>query len=151
MLRRVFKPYLLTLGPCTESWGFFRSCCIIYTSICQFKLGRQMSSGANDPAFRDHGWGRVAVYPRWPHVLLTKLFQPFHNSAIPKVKELSEIFWRKIRALTDNLRQFILSFKPHAPLQRFARCVADLVLQLLKPSLNYPLAKSLTRKIWIRF
>ncbi len=41
------------------------------TSICEFKFVRQMSSCANDQAkvlqfaaFRDHGWGHVALYPR---------------------------------------------------------------------------------------
>ncbi len=58
-----------------------------------------MSMGANDQAkvlqfaaFRDHGWGHVALYPRWPHVLIAKLFQPPHNDVFPTVKELSEIF-----------------------------------------------------------
>ncbi len=51
--------------------AFSRSCCIRSTSICKFKFGRQMSSGANDQvkvlqfaAFHDHGWGHVALYPR---------------------------------------------------------------------------------------
>ncbi len=29
--------------------------------------------------------GQVAVYERWPHVLITKLFQPSHKCAIPAV------------------------------------------------------------------
>ncbi len=69
-----------------------------------------MSSDANNQAkvlqfaaFRDHGWGHVAMYPRCPHVFLTKLCQPFHNGVIPTVKELSDIFWRNIRALTYDL------------------------------------------------
>ncbi len=48
-----------------------RSFCIRSTSICEFKFDRQVSSGANDQAkdlqfaaFRDHGWGHVALYPR---------------------------------------------------------------------------------------
>ncbi len=47
------------------------SCCIRCISICELKFDRQMSSGANDQAkglqfaaFRDHGWGHVALYPR---------------------------------------------------------------------------------------
>ncbi len=58
-----------------------------------------MSSGANDQAkvlqfaaFRDHGWGHVSLYPRWPHVLIAKLFQPPHNDVFPAVKELNEKF-----------------------------------------------------------
>ncbi len=50
---------------------FSRSRCIRSTSIFGFKLDRQMSSGVNDQpkllqfaAFRDHGWGHVALYPR---------------------------------------------------------------------------------------
>ncbi len=50
---------------------FSRSCCIRPTPICEFKFDRQMSSGANDQAkvlqfaaFRDHGWGHVALYLR---------------------------------------------------------------------------------------
>ncbi len=53
-----------------------------------------MSSGANDEAkvlkfetFRDHGWGHVALHPRWPHVRVAKLFQPLHNDVCPTVKE----------------------------------------------------------------
>ncbi len=58
-----------------------------------------MSSGANCqakvlqfPPFRDHGWGHVALYPRGPHVLIAKLFQPPPNDDCQTVKELSEIF-----------------------------------------------------------
>ncbi len=58
-----------------------------------------MSSGAHDQAkavqfaaFRDHGWERVAMYPRWPHVLMGNLFQSPHNDVFPTVKELSKIF-----------------------------------------------------------
>ncbi len=55
-----------------------------------------MSSGANDQAkvsaFRDRGWGHVALYPRCPHVPIANLFQPPHNDVFPTVKELSEIF-----------------------------------------------------------
>ncbi len=58
-----------------------------------------MSSGSNDQAkvlqfsaFRGHGWGHVALYPRWPHALIVKLFQPPHNDVFSTVKELSEIF-----------------------------------------------------------
>ncbi len=86
-----------------------------------------MRSGSYDQAkliqisaFLDHDWGHVAVHPRWPHVLITKL-RDIHN------------------------------FKSLAPLQRFAWCIASLVLQLLKPSLNCRLANSLVRKMWIRF
>ncbi len=50
---------------------FSRSCCIGFSSICKFKFDRQMSSGVNDQAndlqfaaFRDHGWGHVALCPR---------------------------------------------------------------------------------------
>ncbi len=57
-----------------------------------------MSSGAYDQAkglqfaaFREHGWGHVALYPKWPHVLIAKLFQPSRNDVFPTVKELSEI------------------------------------------------------------
>ncbi len=57
---KVLNPCLLTLG----------ACCIRSTSICEFKFGQQMSSGANDhaqilqfAAFRDHGGGNVAGYP----------------------------------------------------------------------------------------
>ncbi len=56
-----------------------------------------MNSGFNDQAnfiqfsnFLDHDWGHVAVYPCWPHVLITKLFQSSHNGVIPTVKELSD-------------------------------------------------------------
>ncbi len=73
------------------------------------------------------------------------------SGVIPTVKVLSEIYWRKIRALTCNLHQFIHNFKSHTPLQRFAWYIAGLVLHLLKQPLNYRLAKSLTRKMWIRF
>ncbi len=80
-----------------------------------------MSSDANNQAkvlqfaaFGDHGWGYVAMYPRCPHVLLTKLCQPFHNDVIPTVKELSDIVWRNIRALIYDLNQFIYNFKSHA-------------------------------------
>ncbi len=58
-----------------------------------------MSRGTNDQvkilqfaAFRDHGWGYAAVYPSWPHVLITNHFEPSQNDAIPTIKELSEIF-----------------------------------------------------------
>ncbi len=61
----------------------FFICCIRSICVWQIKFDRQMSSGANDranvlpfAAFRDHGWGHVAVYPSWPHVLITWLFQP---------------------------------------------------------------------------
>ncbi len=53
-----------------------------------------MTSGDNDQAkvlqfaaFRDHDWGHVALYPRWPNVLIAKLFQPPHNDVFPTVKE----------------------------------------------------------------
>ncbi len=56
--------------PASSKPGFSRSYCIRSTSICPFKFDRQLSSGANDhakvlqfAAFRDHGWGHVAVYP----------------------------------------------------------------------------------------
>ncbi len=48
----------------------------------------------------DHGWGHVALYPRWPHVLIAKLFQLPNNDVCPTVKKLSGIFWRKIKAWT---------------------------------------------------
>ncbi len=138
--------------------AFSRSCCIRYTSIREFKFDRPMSSGANDQAkvlqfaaFRYHGWGHVALYPRWPHVLIAKLVQPPHNGVFPTVKELSEIFWRKIRAWTYDFHKFIHNFKSHVPLQKFVWCIAARVLRLLKPSLNYRLACSLISKIWIRF
>ncbi len=109
-----------------------------------------MSSGSNNrvkliqcSAFRDHGWEHVAVNPCWLHVLIAKLFNPSHNGVIPTVKELSEIFWRTIRALVN--------FKSYAPLQRFTLCIAILVLQLLKPSLKSCLVNSLIRKMRIRF
>ncbi len=57
-----------------------------------------MSSGANGQAkvlqfaaFRDHGWGHVAPFPRCPHVLIAKVFQPPHNDVCPTAKELREI------------------------------------------------------------
>ncbi len=109
-----------------------------------------MSSGSNNQvkliqcsAFRDHGWEYVAVYPCWPHVLLAKLFNSSHNGVMLMVKELSEIFWRTIRALVN--------FKYHAPLQRFTLGIASLVLQLLKPLLKRCLVNSLIRKMRIRF
>ncbi len=53
-----------------------------------------MSSGANDQAkvlqfaaFRDHGWGHVAVYSSSHNQT-----QPSHNGGIQTAKELSEIF-----------------------------------------------------------
>ncbi len=145
MERKVSKPYLLTLRRCTRSNkpAFSRSSCIRSTFICQFKFDRQTSSGSNDQAklvqisaFLDHGWGNVAVYPCWPHVLITKLFQPSHIGVIPTVKELSEIFWCTIRALANDLHQFINNFESHARLQIFAWCFASLVLKLLKPTLS---------------
>ncbi len=58
-----------------------------------------MKSCANDQAkvlqfaaFRDHGWGHVALYPRRPHVLIGKLFQLPQNDVFPTVTELNEIF-----------------------------------------------------------
>ncbi len=106
-----------------------------------------MSSGANVQAkvlqfapFHDHGLGHVAMYPSWPHVLVAKLFQPFQNGVILTVKELCEIFSRTIRALAYDLYQLIHNW-----------CIAGLVLQLLKPSVNFYLANSLIRKMWNRF
>ncbi len=29
--------------------------------------------------FHDHCWGHYVVYPSWPHILITKLFQASHN------------------------------------------------------------------------
>ncbi len=96
-----------------------------------------MSSGSTDQAkliqfsaFLDHG----------PHVLITKLFQPSHNGVIPTVKELSEIFWHTIRALANNLHQFIHIFKSHS-----------LCKDMLNPSVNFRLANSFIRHMWIRF
>ncbi len=95
--------------------AFSRSCCIRSTSICQFKFDRQMRCSANDQtkalqfaASHDYGLGRVAVYPRWPHVLITKFVQPSQNGVIPTVKELSETFWHKIRAFTYDLKRLCL-------------------------------------------
>ncbi len=137
--------------------AFSRSCCIRCTSICKFKFNRQMSSNVNDQAkvsqfaaFRDHGLGHVALYPRWPHVLIGTLFQPHHSDVFPTIKELSEIFWHTIRALAYDLNQLIHNFKSHAPLQRFAWCITGLVLRLLNPSLNCRLANNLIWKMWIR-
>ncbi len=117
-----------------------------------------MSSGANDQAnvlqyaaFRGHGWGHVAAYPSWPYVHLTKLFQPSHNCIIPTVKDLSVILWCKIRALIYDLHHVFHNFKSNVPLQRFAWCIAGLVLHLLKPSLNCHLANSLISTLWILF
>ncbi len=43
----------------------------LFSVVVEFKFNRQMSSGANDQAnvlqfaaFRDHGGGHVALYPR---------------------------------------------------------------------------------------
>ncbi len=134
------------------------SCCIRSKSVCQIIFDWQMSSGANDQAnvlqyaaFRGHGWGHGAAYPSWPHVLITKLSQPSHNCIIPTVKELSVILWRKIGALIYDLHHVFQNFKSNAPLQRFAWCIAGLVLQILKPSLNCHLANSLIRKMLIIF
>ncbi len=119
----------------------------------------KMRTSANDQAsflqraaFCNHGWGHVAVYQSWPHVLLTKLFQPPHNGFIPTTKEQSKIFWRKIGALACVLHLFIQNLKSHAPLQRFAWWFATLVFQLLKPSLKCRLDNSLNRKkeIWFK-
>ncbi len=49
-----------------------------------------MSSDANYEAkilqfaaFRDHGWGHVALFLRWPHILTAKLFQQPYNDVFP--------------------------------------------------------------------
>ncbi len=135
---------------------FSLSCCIRCTSICEFKFDRQMSSGATDQAnvlqfaiFRDHGW--FALYPRWQHVIEGEIFQPPPNDGFPTVKELSKIFWRKIRTWTYDFHLFIHNFKSHAALQKCVWCIAARVLRLLKPTLNYRLDCSLISKIWIKF
>ncbi len=152
MKRKAFKPYLLTLGRCTESWGFSRWCCIRSISVCQINFDPLMSSGANDQAnilqfaaIRDHSCRHVAVFPSWTHVLITKLFQPTHNCVIPTVKEQSELNWCKAMALI-NVHQFIQNVKYYAPLQWFAWCIAGFVLQLLKPTLF-----CFMRKMWTLF
>ncbi len=61
----------------------------------------------------------------------TKLFQPPHNGVISTDKELNEIFWRTIRALANDLHEFIHKFKSPSPLRRLASCIASLVLQLI--------------------
>ncbi len=73
---------------------------------------------------------QVVLYPSWLHVLITKLFQAPHNCVLPTVKK------RTFKGLTYDLHQFIYNFKPHASLQRFDWCIADTVLQLLKPDVN---------------
>ncbi len=93
-----------------------------------------MNSGVNDQAkvqqlaaFRDHGWRQFVVYPSWPHVLITKLFQPSHNCAIPTVKERSKGFWPTI---STNSSKTLLAF---------AWWIT--ALQLLKQSVNGRSAK----------
>ncbi len=82
---------------------------------------------------------QVVVYPSLPHFLITKLLQPLHNCVFTTVKELSEIFWRPITALTYDLHQLIHNFKSHALLQRFTFRIAG--------SITCRLAKRLVRKI----
>ncbi len=51
-----------------------------------------MSSCANDQAKAlQFCWGYVALFPRRPHILIAKLFQPPYNDVFPTVKELSEM------------------------------------------------------------
>ncbi len=69
--------------------------------------------------------GHVALYQSWPHVLITKLVQPSHNDVIPTVKEISEIFWLTISALTYDLHQLIHNFKSHAPSLMFVWRIAE--------------------------
>ncbi len=64
--------------------------------------------------------------------------------------ELNEIFWRTVRAVAYDLHQLMHKFKSLTPLQRYAWCIAGIVLQLLKPSVNSRLASSLIRKKWNR-
>ncbi len=97
--------------------------CIRSQFFYPIKFYQQMSSGANDQAkdlqysaFRDHGWGHVALYPRWPHVLIGKLFQPSHNCVIPTVKLTKRDILTQNIALIYDLHQCIHNFKSNAPL-----------------------------------
>ncbi len=83
--------------------------------------------------------GQVMMYQRLPHVLIPTFFQPSHNCAIGTVKKLSEIFWRTIRALANDLHQLTHNFKSPALLQRFAWGIADNVPLVLKPLAQGPI------------
>ncbi len=75
-------------------------------------------------------------------VLITNLFKPTHNYYIPTDRELCEISWLAIRALTNDLH----FLKSRVLLPRFPWCIGGPVLQLLIPSIYCRSAKSPIRK-----